>query len=162
MTTGGDASEAAQDTSFTIAVVPDTQNYVSYDHQQAEGFPFDACQQLFTQLRFIADNLRSAGGDIALVTALGDQWNHQSVRIDPAHAARGFNWVPNPRSMPTSRRPTRPAPMRCRRSGRRSSRWWARCRCVWCPATTTTTRCGPTATIPPRQPRASWSQKTPA
>jgi hypothetical protein len=90
------AREAAQETSFTIAVVPDTQNYVSYNHQRTEGFPFDASEQLFAQLRYIAKHLRSAGGDIAVVNALGDQWNHQSLRIDPDHAARGFNWVPNP------------------------------------------------------------------
>jgi hypothetical protein len=86
----------AQDTRFTIAVVPDTQNYVSYDHQQAEGFPFDACEQLFAQFRYIVEHLRIAGGDIAFVTAPGDQWNHQSLRIDPEHAARGYRWVDNP------------------------------------------------------------------
>jgi len=81
---------------FTVAVIPDAQNYVSYDHQVAEGFPFDAREQLFAQLRYVAENLRSAGGDIAFVTALGDQWNHPSVPIDAAHAARGYRYVANP------------------------------------------------------------------
>jgi hypothetical protein len=56
-----------QDTRFTIAVVPDTQNYVSYDHQRAEGFPFDACEQLFAQFRYIAEQLRGAGYEMPTV-----------------------------------------------------------------------------------------------
>ena len=89
-------SAVSRDARFTIAVVPDAQNYVSYNHQMAEGFPFDSCEQLFAQLRYIAENLNSAGGDIAFVTALGDQWNHPSVPIDPEHAARGFSRADNP------------------------------------------------------------------
>jgi len=27
---------------FTIAVIPDTQNYADFTHQRAAGFPFDA------------------------------------------------------------------------------------------------------------------------
>jgi starvation-inducible outer membrane lipoprotein len=30
----------APETSFTIAVIPDTQNYMDYTHQKAEGFAF--------------------------------------------------------------------------------------------------------------------------
>ncbi len=86
----------AKDTSFTIAVIPDTQNYMDYSHQKAEGFPFDANEQFLAQMRFIAANVESAGGDIAFVTSVGDVWQHQTLPIDPAHAARGFTRLANP------------------------------------------------------------------
>jgi hypothetical protein len=40
--------------------------------------------------------LRSNGGEIAFVDSVGDVWQHQSVAIDAAHAARGFKRGPNP------------------------------------------------------------------
>ena len=87
---------AAQDAKFTIAVIPDTQNYMDYTHQKAEGFPFDANAQFLEQMRFIAANVESAGGEIAFVSAVGDVWQHQTLPIDPVHAARGFKRVANP------------------------------------------------------------------
>jgi hypothetical protein len=30
------------DQKFTIAVIPDTQNYIDFQHHKADGFPFDA------------------------------------------------------------------------------------------------------------------------
>ncbi|SNS12664.1 Calcineurin-like phosphoesterase [Sphingomonas laterariae] len=90
------AREAQPDTSFTIAVLPDTQNYMDYTHQKAEGFPFDANEMFFAQMQYVADNLESAGGDIAFVTSLGDVWQHQTLAMDPGHEARGFKSVPNP------------------------------------------------------------------
>lgn len=86
----------AADDSFTIAVIPDTQNYMDYTHQKAEGFPFNANEQFFAQMAYIAANVESAGGDIAFVTSLGDVWQHQSLLIDPAHEKRGFKRAPNP------------------------------------------------------------------
>ena len=98
----GCASLAAQTTttasatSFTIAAIPDTQNYLDYSHQTAAGFPFDANQLFLAQMRYVERNLKSQGGDIAFVTALGDVWQHATLEIDPAHMARGFKSVPNP------------------------------------------------------------------
>jgi hypothetical protein len=86
----------ANDDSFTIAVIPDTQNYIDYTHQKAEGFPFEASEMFLEQLQYIADNVESKGGDIAFVTSLGDIWQHQSLKIDPEHEKRGFKRVPNP------------------------------------------------------------------
>jgi hypothetical protein len=86
----------APDRAFTIAVLPDTQNYLDYTHQRGEGFPFDAKEMFLQQMRYIADNAESAGGDIAFATALGDMWQHQSLPIDPEHERRGFSRVPNP------------------------------------------------------------------
>ena len=92
---GGALAHAADPHSFTIAVLPDTQNYMDYTHQKAEKFPFDASELFLEQMQFVADNLQSQGGDIAFVTSLGDVWQHQSLKIDPEHEARGFKPVPN-------------------------------------------------------------------
>jgi len=80
----------ALDQKFTIAVIPDTQNYVDYQHQKVAGFPFDAKPMFIDQMKFVARNLESTGGEIAFVTAVGDVWQHQTLDIDPGHAARGF------------------------------------------------------------------------
>ncbi|WP_407807752.1 hypothetical protein, partial [Staphylococcus aureus] len=71
----------AKETSFTIAAIPDTQNYIDYTHQTAEGFKFDANTMFLEQMQFIADHAKSNGGDIAFVTALGDVWQHQTRHI---------------------------------------------------------------------------------
>jgi 3',5'-cyclic AMP phosphodiesterase CpdA len=92
---GGALAHAADPQSFTVAVLPDTQNYLDYTHQKAEKFPFDASELFLEQMRYVADNLQSQGGDIAFVTSLGDVWQHQSLKIDPEHEARGFKPVPN-------------------------------------------------------------------
>ncbi len=86
--------QPARDTSFTIAAIPDPQNYVSYDHQKATGYPFDAVDQWFEQMRYVAAHVESAGGDIAFVTVLGDNWNHASIPMDPDHERRGLQSVP--------------------------------------------------------------------
>ncbi|MFC4312875.1 serine/threonine protein phosphatase [Steroidobacter flavus] len=88
-------AQAADPHSFTIAVLPDTQNYMDYTHQKAENFAFDASELFLGQMKFVAENLQSQGGDIAFVTSLGDVWQHQSLKIDPEHEARGFKAVPN-------------------------------------------------------------------
>lgn len=86
----------AEDGSFTIAVLPDTQNYTDYTHQTAEGFAFDASAMFLDQMQYVADNVESAGGDIAFVSSLGDVWQHQTLKMDPEHEKRGFKAVPNP------------------------------------------------------------------
>ena len=92
----GAAAKPAEDGRFTIAVIPDSQNYLDYLHQTATGFPFDASPMFLEQMQYVADHLKSQGGDIAFVSGLGDVWQHQIRRIDPAHEARGFKWVANP------------------------------------------------------------------
>jgi len=82
--------------SFTIAVLPDTQNYIDWSHQTAAGFPFDASKLFLEQMQYVADHLRSQGGDIAFVSGMGDVWQHQTLKIDPSHEARGFKRVANP------------------------------------------------------------------
>jgi hypothetical protein len=81
---------------FSIAVLPDTQNMIDYTHQKAAGFPIDASELFLGEMRWIADRAASRGGDIAFVAAVGDVWQHQTLAIDPEHAARGFEAIPNP------------------------------------------------------------------
>jgi len=86
---GGDCGD------FTVAVIPDTQNYVDYRHQKWSGFPIDGAEQFYAQMQWIADNARSGGGDIVFATHVGDIWQHYSEWMDPGHAARGFKWMRN-------------------------------------------------------------------
>lgn len=86
---------AADDDRFTIAVIPDTQNYLDYTHQTEEGFPFDARDMFIKQMEYIAANTESAGGEIAFVTGLGDVWQHQTLIMDPDHMMRGFKVAPD-------------------------------------------------------------------
>ncbi len=81
---------------FTVAMIPDTQNYVDYSHQEVEGFALDASDLFIAQMAWIAERSRSRGGDIAFVAAVGDVWQHQSQPIDPAHAERGIGRIDNP------------------------------------------------------------------
>jgi len=80
---------------FSIAVLPDTQNMIDYKHQKARGFPFDASELFLGEMRWIADHAASRGGDLVFAAAVGDVWQHQSLAIDPAHATRGFKAIPN-------------------------------------------------------------------
>lgn len=81
---------------FTVAVIPDTQNYVDYTHQEAAGFALDASELFIEQMRWVASRSRARGGDIAFVAHVGDVWQHQSKMIDQAHVARGVGRVENP------------------------------------------------------------------
>lgn len=80
---------------FTVAMIPDTQNYVDYRHQKWSGFPFDATEQFYEQMQWVAENAQSSGGEIAFATHVGDIWQHYSAWVDPAHAASDFPWMPN-------------------------------------------------------------------
>jgi hypothetical protein len=82
--------------SFSIAVLPDTQNMIDYRHQKAKGFPIDAAELFLGQMGWIADRSAARGGDVAFVAAVGDVWQHQSLAIDPEHAGRGFAAIENP------------------------------------------------------------------
>ncbi|MBK7949840.1 MAG: metallophosphoesterase [Deltaproteobacteria bacterium] len=96
---GADLSDGQRDKSktiFEIAMIPDTQNYVDYSHQRAEGFVFDASHLLMEQMRWIASRTVGEGGKIAFVAAVGDVWQHQSLPIAKDHADRGQRAVANP------------------------------------------------------------------
>jgi hypothetical protein len=85
-----------KDTSFTLAVIPDTQNYVDYTRQKAAGFALDSNELFIQQMRYIANNSVPNGGDIAFVASVGDVWQHQTIVIDPEHVARGHERTANP------------------------------------------------------------------
>lgn len=89
--------QAAQPSAFTLAVIPDTQNYVDFHNQRAEGFPFDAGDMFLDQMAYVERHLRVNGGPIAFVAAVGDVWQHSPGDVpDPASAARGLRSVPSP------------------------------------------------------------------
>lgn len=91
-----DARRGSSPTVFEIAMIPDTQNYVDYTHQRAEGFVFDASLLLNEQMEWIASRSVPRGGEIAFVAAVGDVWQHQTLPMDKDHADRGMGSVPNP------------------------------------------------------------------
>ncbi len=81
---------------FSIAVIPDTQNYVDYKHQRGEGFAVDAAALFIAQMRDIARRSTRNGGDVVFVASVGDVWQHQTVAVDEAHAQRGLGAMANP------------------------------------------------------------------
>lgn len=93
---GAAPQRATAERDFILAVIPDTQNMLDYRHQTAAGFSFDASELFIGEMRYLADNARSAGGKVAFVAAVGDVWQHQTGTIDADHAARGYRAVPNP------------------------------------------------------------------
>ena len=87
---------ASADNSFTLAVIPDTQNYIDFRHQRAKGFEFDAADLFIQQMRYVAGRSVTNGGDIAFVAAVGDVWQHQTKTIDEDHLQRGIGIEPDP------------------------------------------------------------------
>lgn len=81
---------------FTIAMIPDTQNYVDHSHQREAGFALDASALFIEQMRWVAERSRAGGGEIVFVAAVGDVWQHASLPVDPEHAARGLGRIDNP------------------------------------------------------------------
>ncbi|MFT4615486.1 MAG: hypothetical protein ACI9NT_002640 [Bacteroidia bacterium] len=87
---------APKQTAFTIAVIPDTQNMVSFKHQKEKGFALDGAHQFRRQLAIIARWRDDYEQPLAFVAAVGDVWQHQSLKMDEEHQARGFKSVANP------------------------------------------------------------------
>jgi hypothetical protein len=83
-------------TPFTIAVIPDTQNYVSFKTEKNQGFAIDASELFIAQMRDIASRATAQGGDLVFAAAVGDVWQHQTLNIDAKHKARGQDFVANP------------------------------------------------------------------
>jgi hypothetical protein len=90
------SSASAGDRSFTLAVIPDTQNYIDFRHQKAEGFELDGSAMFIRQMQYVAEHGVGNGGDIAFVAAVGDVWQHQTILIDDGHKSRGFGIEPDP------------------------------------------------------------------
>lgn len=90
------SAKAESKTSFTLAVIPDTQNYLDYTHQKDAGFAFDASSLFIQQMNYLASHSKSTGGDIAFVASVGDVWQHQTKKYDVEHQLRGIHYTPNP------------------------------------------------------------------
>jgi hypothetical protein len=84
-------AEVASSPTFTLAVIPDTQNYLDYKHQTGEGFALNGSDLFIQQMQDVASR-----EDVAFVVSVGDVWQHQTLEIDPEHAARGLKAIPNP------------------------------------------------------------------
>lgn len=82
--------------SFTLAVIPDTQNYLDFRHQKAEGYEVDGKKMFIQQMHYVAENSVDRGGDIVFVSSVGDVWQHQTLIIDPSHEQRGIGIERNP------------------------------------------------------------------
>jgi hypothetical protein len=93
---GGAPGEAGEGGRFTLAMIPDTQNYVDHTHQKDAGFAIDAAELLHAQLAWVAGQAFGRGGDVAFVASVGDTWQHPTEAIDEEHAARGFERIDNP------------------------------------------------------------------
>jgi len=96
LVSGCQAVKSKPESSFTLAVIPDTQNYIDFRHQKAEGFELDSSALFIEQMRYIADHSTSNGGDIVFASAVGDVWQHQTRAIDAEHLERGIGIEPDP------------------------------------------------------------------
>jgi len=96
LVSGCQAVKNTPNSSFTLAVIPDTQNYIDFRHQKAKGFELDSSALFIEQMQYIADHSTSNGGDIVFATAVGDVWQHQSRTIDAGHLRRGIGIEPDP------------------------------------------------------------------
>ena len=90
------AKTSASASSFILAVIPDTQNYIDFRHQKSEGFNFDGSAIFIDQMEYLASQSVNVGGDVAFVAAVGDVWQHQTKTIDAFHMSRGIDIEPDP------------------------------------------------------------------
>ena len=78
---------------FTIVMLPDSQNYVSFTHQKSAGFALDGRDLYLRQMEHIASKGVSNGGDVVFVAAVGDVWQHLLRGTDPEHESRGIRAI---------------------------------------------------------------------
>ena len=73
---------AASAQTFTIAVIPDTQNYCDYRYQKSSNPPFlfDQGDIFQRQTDYVAKNSVSSGGTIAFAIQLGDLVQNQGTQ----------------------------------------------------------------------------------
>lgn len=76
-------------------MLPDTQNAVNFQRQKAQGFAIDSSEIFIDQMRYIADNAVSNGGNVVFVASVGDVWQHGMNGSDPDHVARDILPEPN-------------------------------------------------------------------
>ena len=61
---------------FTIAVIPDSQNYVNVSTQKTNKYPLDSAQIFYNQMQYIADNSEKNNGPIVFAVHVGDHVSH--------------------------------------------------------------------------------------
>lgn len=90
------AQGARTNHTFTIAVIPDTQNAIDFKRQKAQGFAIDSSDIFIEEMRHIAGRGVANGGDVVFVASVGDVWQHPTANMDPAHFDRGVTAIDNP------------------------------------------------------------------
>jgi len=88
---GQEPPAAPVEESFTIAVIPDTQNYVDYTLQKSAGFALNGVDLFMAQMAHIAGKSVSNGGDIVFAASVGDVWQHVNSDYEAAHFDRGVS-----------------------------------------------------------------------
>ena len=63
---GCQSGNNAGSSSFTLAVIPDTQNYIDFRHQKAAGFELDSSELFIQQMEHIKAHSVANDGDISL------------------------------------------------------------------------------------------------
>ncbi len=91
----GPVKTEARDT-FTLVVIPDTQNAIDFTRQKNEGFAIDSSDIFIAQMEHIASRSIANGGDVAFVASVGDVWQHSTSNVDDEHFARGVTAIENP------------------------------------------------------------------
>lgn len=81
------------DESFTIVMIPDTQNSVDYTRQKSEGFAIDSGDIFIQQMSDIASKSISNGGKVVFVASVGDVWQHVTSNKDADHFTRGIDSI---------------------------------------------------------------------
>ena len=66
---------------FTIAVIPDSQNYVNESTQKSVKYPLDSAQIFYNQMQYIADNSVKNGGKIEFAVHVGDFVSHWGQKM---------------------------------------------------------------------------------
>lgn len=69
---------------FSIAVIPDSQNYVNYvtNRDSAPSYPVNQAECFYRQMQYIAGNAMQNGGDIAFAVHVGDLVSHWGRHMD--------------------------------------------------------------------------------
>jgi len=92
-----DVAGTEKSSTFSIVVIPDTQNYIDYTHQKNKGFAVNGRDIFLAQMKDIAKRGKANNGNLVFVTSVGDVWQHQTLDIDPGHKERGFSIDRDPR-----------------------------------------------------------------
>ena len=67
----GGAHKTRPGGTFTVAVIPDTENMLDYKHQKDAGFAIDSAKLFMQQMAYIAENSVNRGEEIVFASSAG-------------------------------------------------------------------------------------------